>query len=333
MINKYNISEILMLKLNDSVSNGKEISGRCPHPDHEDNHKSFSFNIEKLRGYCHGCGRSFSIKYLLDILQINTSNFLNFNNENNENEFDFSNDNSDEDVEVISMDLELMKLSIMSTIENRDKKEEIKPVLNYDYEVYKNNHDDDSIKYLKSRGFKDYERLINEFHVGYDINKTYKSKKDGNTYRSPSITLPCITKGVCNYIQRRYTGRNPLVPRYLNMYGVNRDKVLYGYDFCDNSDMIIVCEGPFNALTWLYLGFNAVAILGTTISNHQLKLLQGKTKICNFDIDIAGQRCYNKIRELDNNIIYNFCLDEDANSYISSNRSQELIDKLEDMFV
>ncbi len=82
-------------------------------------------------------------------------------------------------------------------------------------------------------------------------------------------------------------------PKYQNSPGLNRSHFIFGYGRRpqDRAGMIILVEGPLDAIWLQRFGYNAGALLGTALAEPQLKLLQAgnhQDVIMGFDSDAAG---------------------------------------------
>lgn len=331
------IKYLLHKELKDATITGDEVVARCPNPDHDDRKSiSFSFNTKKMIGYCHGkCQRSISIHELVKWLSLDLSGYQEENYIDNDEEeiLEYNKD----DIIVEDLYSDLLKYQILNN--NTKKVCEKHHSISYSTNYY--SHTEESLEYLKSRGFKDTDKVVDKFQIGFDKNKTITEWYEENgirkkiVKRTPSITFPCFMNDKCVYIQRRYIGDSEKtgIQRYINMKGVVRSNVVYGWDHCRYNESIVVCEGPFNALTWLYLGISAIAILGTTISDFHLDLLKDKTTILNFDYDEVGTKCYNKfINKCKNNFI-DFRTEKDANEYLKQGKEKELTSLLKNKLV
>lgn len=62
-------------------------------------------------------------------------------------------------------------------------------------------------------------------------------------------------------------------PKYENSYGLPKASILFG-EISKSSSLIIICEGVLDAI-WLWqCGFNAAALLGSSISRRQIEILR-----------------------------------------------------------
>jgi DNA primase len=142
-------------------------------------------------------------------------------------------------------------------------------------------------------------------------------------------------------------------PKYLNSPDTDlfsKSKTLFALNFAQKSivkqDKVIVVEGYFDAITLHTYGINnVVAVLGTALTEHHIKLLsrytESKEIIVNFDADNAGLKATQRaIKEVEN-LVYSGQLKlkiltipngKDADEFLkyseeSENKYQELISK------
>jgi len=105
------------------------------------------------------------------------------------------------------------------------------------------------------------------------------------------IIIPFRAEGTVYYFQARALYDQS--PKYLNPSTEIAPKpsdILYPYD--ENSDHLVVCEGPLDARALQLQGVNATATIGSSISPRQADILstfEGKI-ILGYDNDEAGQR-------------------------------------------
>lgn len=79
-------------------------------------------------------------------------------------------------------------------------------------------------------------------------------------------------------------------PRYLNCKTTKKSAILYPYNTLDN--YVVICEGPIDAISLQQQGINATAIMGSSISEPQLRALKmfNGSLIAGFDNDEAGRK-------------------------------------------
>ena len=90
------------------------------------------------------------------------------------------------------------------------------------------------------------------------------------------------------WVVRRESG----FPKYLYPQNFKKSRVLFGGNLIKPSKLLCIVEGPLDAMWLNQLGYNAVAILGMSISKKQVVLVQelpvGEVVVC-LDNDEAGQ--------------------------------------------
>jgi 5S rRNA maturation endonuclease (ribonuclease M5) len=112
-------------------------------------------------------------------------------------------------------------------------------------------------------------------------------------YRNRLI-IPFENNSGIFYFQARALGDE--APKYLNATGdwPKSSSVLYPFD--TEEDHVVVCEGPFDAISLQLQGVNATCTLGCSISDLQveeLKSFEGKI-IVGYDNDAAGRKGVNR---------------------------------------
>lgn len=129
-------------------------------------------------------------------------------------------------------------------------------------------------KYMLNRGF-DLE-LLKKWEVGYDpeFNR---------------VVIPVKHEGRLVGLVRR--SLDPVGPKYVNTAGLTKGDFLFGLDHvpADARDLILV-EGPMDCM-WLHQhGYNAAAILGSSLSERQAEAVRRRfwRVILAFDNDKAG---------------------------------------------
>lgn len=162
----------------------------------------------------------------------------------------------------------------------------------------------DLITHLKGKGFteKDFEEagLVND---------------KGNVKFYNRVTLP-IKDAYGRVVS--FTGRaiDNQKPKYLHGPSTkyfNKKRVLWNLHKVrrdiNSKDMVIACEGQLDAISITEAGYPAVSLLGTNVSEHQIKTLANMTKniYFMFDSDDAGQEALQKsfgiIEKLDLDVI------------------------------
>lgn len=149
----------------------------------------------------------------------------------------------------------------------------------------------DLIPYLKNKGFSD-----------EDISSAGLTNDKGNIKFYNRTTLP-IKDQYGNIVS--FTGRSidQAMPKYLHGPSTryfNKKKIVWNLDKVRrqilDQDRVIVCEGQLDAISITEAGYPAVSLLGTNISEHQIKLLANLTKNIYFiyDSDKAGREALQK---------------------------------------
>lgn len=103
-----------------------------------------------------------------------------------------------------------------------------------------------------------------------------------------AIPIKDIANKNVGWVVRRETG----FPKYLYPSEFKKSRVLFGANLVNGNNLVCVVEGPLDAMWLNQLGYNAVAILGMSISKKQVDLVQGllssEVVLC-LDNDEAGQ--------------------------------------------
>lgn len=119
-------------------------------------------------------------------------------------------------------------------------------------------------------------------------------------YRNRLIIPFKDDSGSIFYFQARALSPD-MQPKYLNPSveeGVKASNILYPFNY--ESDHLIICEGPLDAITLNLHGFNATCTVGSSISPIQMQMLkefEGKI-ILGYDNDSAGIRGLAKFNHL-----------------------------------
>ena len=106
------------------------------------------------------------------------------------------------------------------------------------------------------------------------------------------VIIPFIKDEVLYYFQARALN-DALKPKYLNPpaeAGIRPSTILYPYD--ESDDLLVVCEGPLDAVALQRQGVNATCTMGCHISFTQMDILKefpGRL-IIGYDNDSAGER-------------------------------------------
>lgn len=112
------------------------------------------------------------------------------------------------------------------------------------------------------------------------------------------LVIPFIVNNHILFYQGRslYGG----LPKYLNCSQSKKSAILYPYSQND-TERVIICEGPIDAISLQQAGVNATCIMGSFVSSEQLialKRFSGKL-VVGFDRDSAGHKgllYFNKMR-------------------------------------
>ena len=78
-------------------------------------------------------------------------------------------------------------------------------------------------------------------------------------------------------------------PKWVFPTGLPKSHLLYGWHHLAGLDPLVVVEGPWEVLRLHQLGVEAVALLGTSASRHQVDLLRRRRCLVLLDGDQAGQ--------------------------------------------
>lgn len=147
------------------------------------------------------------------------------------------------------------------------------------------------LNFMRKQGYSD-EELITGFLCG-------RSKKTGNPYPyfRGRLMFPIIdTAGHVIAFGGRIIGEGE--PKYLNTsdtpaFSKSRNLYALNYAAKSSSERMILCEGYMDVISLHAAGFtNAVATLGTSITEEQARIMKKYTKkvVISYDSDSAGQR-------------------------------------------
>lgn len=118
------------------------------------------------------------------------------------------------------------------------------------------------------------------FRLGYD-----------HEHEAGTIPLRAPEGHLLGVIQRRLAG---LGPRYRYPAGVDVSRLLWNYH-ASTADVLVLTEGATDAIAAWEAGYDAVAVLGSSIRGPQATLLRRYDPdgiICAFDMDEAGRSAY-----------------------------------------
>jgi DNA primase len=117
---------------------------------------------------------------------------------------------------------------------------------------------------------------------------TYYISKSGNY--AGRLIIPFEENNNFFYFQARSLGDE--TPKYLNPSDdwVKPSHILYPYN--EESNALIICEGPSDAISLQLQGINATCTMGCSVSEHQVELLKDfkGSIIMGYDNDDAGKR-------------------------------------------
>lgn len=141
-----------------------------------------------------------------------------------------------------------------------------------------------------------FERKLFDFKNNTE--RFYYIEKEGR-YKNRLI-IPFIKNDILFYFQARALDNT--FPKYLNPSIeeniLKPSTILYPYD--ETEDHLVVCEGPFDAISLQLQGINATCTLGCSVSEAQMDILKdfkGRI-IVGYDNDEAGQRGISKFDSL-----------------------------------
>lgn len=235
---------------------GDEYRAKCPL--HNDNNPSFSMNAVTGLWICHsGCGKGDIIRLVEMVLDCGPQEAHDWVRSNG----------TGTSVEQLSQTLarELGQLSQQESI--------LAPPVAW-FERYCQLSSNAMPLWFLNRGFS--WKTITQWNIRYDpiddavILPVYWEEKLVGT----------VTRNTRQYL-----------PKYQNSDGLPKSKILFG-EITSASKEIIICEGVLDAL-WLWqLGYNAVSILGSSLSSSQVDILRryrfGEIILC-LDNDEAGK--------------------------------------------
>ena len=160
----------------------------------------------------------------------------------------------------------------------------------FEQNVDRNNYD--SLPIITTEELKNYDyihpymfkrkltdEIIDKFDVGYDP-------------KTDCLTFPVYVDGRCLFVARRKVKTKQFIMPSIE------PKPIYGIDYLNDCDEVIICESVINALTcWAY-GKQAIALFGTGSEwqINQLKKLPQRKIILALDPDTAGFNGARKIR-------------------------------------
>lgn len=321
MIDKYRIEDVIHRANIIDISRrylhlkkaGRNYKALCPF--HSEKTPSFVMSEEKQIYHCFGCGEGGNVVSFL--MKIENLSFI-------------------EAVKMLAKEVGI-ELQDFNKNDNLSESYRIMELINsYNIKNLKNNKT--VSEYLKKRKLND--ELISYFKIGYggnNLNYLKNYLKNNNINKNLLFKLGIVTQSSYNDIYYRFlnrvtfpifdiTGRviafggriideNKKTAKYVNSSDsiiFKKGKNLYNLHNAKkqllNDDFFILAEGYIDVIILHQFGFkNAVACLGTSLTDDQAKLLQRYTKnICViYDADEAGQKAADRSIEIliDNNII------------------------------
>ena len=256
---------------------GKQYKACCPF--HNDNNPSFSISADKPVWRCHGCGEIGNwVQYLEKQNNFTTYQAIEY----------------------------LAEAAGIKTQEN-EMTNIIEAAMNFFQEQLE--HSASSRDYLKNRGFTE-----DEFHKigvghnpGYQVTVEYLSS-EGFSQEEIDTVLPHLIgldgykvaiayydpEGRIKSIWGRHTppaGSNPFakITKYLPFTDPARKDTLFNLHNVAGKDSVVLVEGFFDALLAYQRGVNAVAVIGSSITQKQIDNTKGiEHMILAFDDDEAG---------------------------------------------
>ena len=127
--------------------------------------------------------------------------------------------------------------------------------------------------------------VIKKYEVGYDP-------------LTNCLTFPVYVDGECVFVARRKVNSKKFIMPEIS------PKPIYGLDYINECDDVIVCESVINALTAISYGHKAIALFGTG-SEYQLDVLKNSDirgfTLC-FDGDMAGYNAERRFKKYMGNI-------------------------------
>lgn len=287
---------------------------RCANPLHEDKNPSMSFHIQSNTFKCFSCGVSGSnIDLVILVVGGDFKNALEFITSQRL----FDNPQKQSSKYIAS------KTNINNTNKKIEHTKLYKAFLNYldDYKAEAN-------KYLHTRGLdkstidkyaittlpSDYPtqlEILTTLRKSYSDDELvqsglYKISQKGNIYNTffaHRLIIPYISLGEVVSIQGRTIDKNDVRSKYIFLKGSSSS--IFNIDILDKLQVdssIIITEGVLDALSWIALGFNAIAIGSSTniakISGDIIQKLKHHKIFTAGDSDKAGLLMNDKLQKL-----------------------------------
>ncbi|EPU7283239.1 DNA primase [Campylobacter upsaliensis] len=271
----------------------------CVCPFHDDRNPSLHINTQKNFYHCFGCGAGGDVfKFVMDFERVNFA-------------------------EAVEKVAHLSNFTLTYTKEKEENKKEIKHILPLLNAFYKQNlaKHKEVLDYLYQRKLSDED--IKKFELGYAVGNeeslrllkneqisnedalyvgAIKKDERGGFYASfiHRITFPIYDyKGLLVGFGGRTLNANNAA-KYVNSPQsplFDKARIFYAFHLAKDSIAkqreMIICEGYMDAIAFHKAGFtNAVAVLGTALTEHHLPLIrryEAKVLLC-FDNDEAGRK-------------------------------------------
>lgn len=342
---------------------GKDFVGLCPF--HDEKSASFTVSQQKQLYYCFGCGAGGgAIKFLMEISKQSFRDvILNLAGRYQIPIKTLAIEHQEEIQKEISLKEQLYEILAVATnfyqysLQQQEGQEALK-YLYHQRNLKPENIEKFKIGYAPEGWQTLYHYLVEIKHypiILVEQTGLIKKKSKGEGYidyfrNRLMIPIQDINGKIIAFGARSLDGSEP---KYLNSPDTNlfsKSKTLFALNFAQKSivkqDKVIVVEGYFDAITLHNYGIdNVVAVLGTALTQHHIKLLsrytESKEIIVNFDADKAGLKATQRaIKEVEN-LVYSGQLKlkvltipngKDADEYLQSRENsvdtyQELIDK------
>lgn len=261
-----------------------EFEFNCPWCDNRENHRDYTFNIEKQEGHCwrgfdENCESGHSLLVFVALYYR-----VSFSNARELIKSKFESENSLHRIRSKIRDFQLDK---DLTIRNS-------------HVVWDMPKGTESILQARSKGAKralawlrverripvEAIELIGPRYAGEGIEKR-------SYHHKGRVFFPVSSVGSRAWLsystEKKHTKKNP---KTRNPPGSILSQMLFLYDFyTESSEPILLCEGIFDALRLFLFGFNAVALFGTNVSEAQIELLNmlpAKEAVVCLDVDATA---------------------------------------------
>ena len=125
---------------------------------------------------------------------------------------------------------------------------------------------------------------------GYTVETLLRWEVGVDTNAGLAIPIRDATRRMVGWVLRKRVGE----PKYLYLPDMKKSRVLYGeYKLPTEIDTLYVCEGSLDTMWLDQLGYNAVGLLGASISEAQVRRianLRAKKVVLVLDNDDAGEK-------------------------------------------